>query len=101
VAGDASLLNLQVWGLRIIAMAGPVTTQANRVTLLPYLVRKLASSMALSPPPMTASGLLRKIGAAPSHTAHAEMPCRTPTHLTAIVLAPLADVDVSRPYVDT
>ena len=30
--------------------------------------------MAVSPPPMTARGALRNIGAAPSHTAHAEMP---------------------------
>ena len=30
--------------------------------------------MAVSPPPMTASGAFRNIGAAPSHTAHAEMP---------------------------
>ena len=31
--------------------------------------------MAVSPPPMTASGALRNMGAAPSQTAHAEMPC--------------------------
>lgn len=31
-------------------------------------------SRAESPPPITASGLLRNIGTAPSHTAHAEMP---------------------------
>ena len=36
--------------------------------------RQVTSSMALSPPPMTASGFLRNIGAAPSHTAQAEMP---------------------------
>jgi hypothetical protein len=57
--------------------------------LLPYFVRKLASSMALSPPPMTASGLLRNIGAAPSHTAHAEMPYMMPKHAAAIVLVTL------------
>jgi hypothetical protein len=34
----------------------------------------MASSMAESPPPITAMGLLRKMGAAPSHTAQAEMP---------------------------
>ena len=43
-------------------------------TVLPYLDRKLASSIAVSPPPTTASGFLRKMGPAPSHTAHAEMP---------------------------
>mmetsp|Transcript_23442 Transcript_23442/g.69650 ORF Transcript_23442/g.69650 Transcript_23442/m.69650 type:complete len:292 (+) Transcript_23442:315-1190(+) len=43
-------------------------------TLLPYLVRKWASSIAESPPPMTAMGFFRKMGAAPSHTAQAEIP---------------------------
>ena len=32
------------------------------------------SSIALSPPPMTARGFFRNMGAAPSHTAQAEMP---------------------------
>ena len=31
-------------------------------------------TMAVSPPPMTAIGFFRKMGAAPSHTAHAEIP---------------------------
>ena len=44
-------------------------------TELPNFVRYVASSMAESPPPMTANGLFRKIGAAPSQTAHAEIPC--------------------------
>ena len=35
---------------------------------------RCTSSIALSPPPMTASGFLRNMGAAPSHTAQAEMP---------------------------
>jgi hypothetical protein len=65
-------------------------------TLLPYLVRKLASSMALSPPPMTASGRLRKIGAAPSHTAHAETPCTAPEHPAGIFIFTSAIPDVSR-----
>ena len=43
-------------------------------TLEPYFVRKCASSIAVSPPPMTAMGFRRKMGAAPSHTAHAEIP---------------------------
>jgi hypothetical protein len=39
-----------------------------------HLVRKRASSIAESPPPITARGFLRKMGAAPSHTAQALMP---------------------------
>jgi hypothetical protein len=35
---------------------------------------QVASSAALSPPPITANGLFRKIGTAPSQTAHAEIP---------------------------
>nr|GMD58240.1 Uncharacterised protein [Ipomoea batatas] len=35
---------------------------------------KVASSIAESPPPITAKGLFRKIGAAPSQTAQADMP---------------------------
>ena len=44
-----------------------VTFDANRV-------RNVASSTAVSPPPITASGLLRKSGSAPSQVAHAERP---------------------------
>lgn len=43
-------------------------------TFEPYLVRNTASSIAESPPPITARGFCRNIGAAPSQTAHALMP---------------------------
>ena len=43
-------------------------------TLEPNLVKKLASSRALSPPPTTASGWSRNAGKAPSHTAQALTP---------------------------
>ncbi len=43
-------------------------------TMVTYLVKNVASSMAESPIPMTAQGLFLKMGAAPSHTAQADMP---------------------------
>ena len=43
-------------------------------TMDPYLVKNVASSMAESPPPITAKGLFLKMGAAPSHTAQADIP---------------------------
>lgn len=68
-------------------------------TFDPYLVKKLASSMAESPPPMTAIGLLRKIGAAPSHTAHAEIPrfhkVSEPGNLSRLATAPVATITES------
>ncbi|KAM3701280.1 hypothetical protein ACJW30_05G158400 [Castanea mollissima] len=43
-------------------------------TMDPYLVGNVASSMAESPPPITSRGLFLKMGAAPSHTAQADIP---------------------------
>ncbi len=43
-------------------------------TMVTYLVKNVASSMAESPPPMTAKGLFLKMGAAPSRTAQVDMP---------------------------
>lgn len=62
----------------------------------PNLVRKFASSIAESPPPMTNSGLWRNAGSAPSHTAHAETPrfqnssSAVPGTLSRLAVAPVA-----------
>lgn len=52
----------------------PAAVRAALRALEPYFERKLASSIAVSPPPTTARGRPRKMGAAPSQTAQAEMP---------------------------
>lgn len=63
------------------------------------LVKYVASSQAESPPPTTARGLRRKMGTAPSQTAHAEMPlCQyvsSPGRLRRRALAPVAMMIVS------
>ena len=63
------------------------------------MVRKLDSSMAESPPPTTARGLSRKIGAGPSQTAQAEMPwfqyASDPGKLRRRATAPVATITAS------
>jgi len=51
-----------------------LATAMDQIYLEPNCARCVASSTALSPPPITASGLLRNSGSAPSHTAQADMP---------------------------
>lgn len=58
--------------------------------------------MAVSPPPMTAIGFLRKMGAAPSHTAQAEIPLfqyplssPDPGNSSRRATAPVATITVS------
>mmetsp|Transcript_18638 Transcript_18638/g.46765 ORF Transcript_18638/g.46765 Transcript_18638/m.46765 type:complete len:209 (+) Transcript_18638:283-909(+) len=67
-------------------------------TLLPYFVRNVASSIAESPPPTTAMGRWRKIGAAPSQTAHADTPfCQYssfPGMGSTFAVAPVATITV-------
>ena len=58
----------------IALLARSVSRRWTRYTRLANLVRYVASSIALSPPPTTTNGLLRNIGKAPSQTAHAETP---------------------------
>jgi hypothetical protein len=60
------------------------------------LVRKVASSIAESPPPITNSAFWRKIGSAPSQTAQAETPrchsslSRVPGMSSRLAVAPVA-----------
>lgn len=58
----------------IAMLARILAPRTTRCTCLAYLVRYTASSVAESPPPTTAISCLRKIGAAPSQMAQAEMP---------------------------
>src|SRR6478609_6938750 len=60
--------------LAITADARNLGFLTKTITFEAYLVRKFASSEALSPPPITQTTLFRKMGAAPSQTAHAETP---------------------------
>ncbi len=78
----------------MILLARSSSRRCSTKTWLPYLARKLASSMAVSPPPTTASGLLRNMGRAPSHTAQALTPfCQNfslPVGLSFFARAPVA-----------
>src|SRR4029079_13737317 len=58
----------------MILLARSWSRRWTRKTSLANFVRYVPSSTAESPPPTTTSGLLRKRGNAPSHTAHAETP---------------------------
>ena len=85
--------------LAIVLLARSTSRRTNTVTLLPYLVKNIASSAAESPPPITTSGFLRNIGIAPSHTAHADTPfCQyvsSPCRPRRRALAPVARTTAS------
>ena len=74
--------------------------RCTRYTFDANLVRKCASSIAESPPPITNSGWLRYIGSAPSHTAHADTPfCHSspssvPGIASRLAVAPVAMISV-------
>ncbi|OJJ49294.1 hypothetical protein ASPZODRAFT_1447130 [Penicilliopsis zonata CBS 506.65] len=90
------------WASTRVAMALLARSWSRRtrtVTWLPYLARNMASSAAESPPPITYSGLLRKMGTAPSQTAQALIPlCQkasSPGRFRRRALAPVAMMTAS------